>query len=129
MAPGEYISVLRNEFVAGEGSFLIQMRVDLVWDKAAFSRLTAAMLDCCKAYARDQRGADDETSLPVWLAEGFWYLSFCVRDWTTHPAWAARTAPEQGYYDDAYERLDALASWFFTGAPLYSDIEKGYAPM
>ncbi len=38
-----YLTVLRNEFEAGDDSFLIQLRPHLVWDKKSFSRLIAVM--------------------------------------------------------------------------------------
>lgn len=132
----DFISMLAREFSAdGKDTFLLQLRTDLNWDKAAFTRLTKAMLACCQAYdAQERRAAGvgesaDMTPLPRWLADGFWYLDAFVRDWTTHPAWTERTAREQDYYDAAYERLHALAYWFFTGDCPYLDPVKGFAPM
>ena len=131
----DYSSVLAHEFSAGEGSFLVQLRVQLTWNKVAFTRLTEAMLACCRAYDAHERhvagigyGAD-ATPLPRWLAEGFWYVGWFVRDWTTHPAWAERAALEQDYYDTAYERLFLLAEWFFTGDCPYTDPAQGFAPL
>jgi hypothetical protein len=72
--------------------------------------------------------AQDEM-LPRWLAEGFWYTPQFVRGWTTHPAWGKKTQTEPQYYEDAYQRLDDLAYWFFIGESLYLNPEKGYAPM
>src|SRR5262249_48927980 len=112
---------------AGEGSFLIQLRVQLAWDKAAFTRLTEVMLACCQTYdARERRAPGigsgaDTTPLPRWLAEGFRYVSTFVRDWTTPPAWQQTSVPEQDYYDAASERLHMLAAWFFTEDCPYSD--------
>ncbi|HEV2459141.1 MAG TPA: hypothetical protein VGS80_12330 [Ktedonobacterales bacterium] len=131
----DYSAVLAHELSAGEGSFLLQLRVQWTWDKAAFTRLTEAMLACCRAYdAHVRRAAGGgygaaATPLPRWLAEGFGYVSTFVREWTTHPAWAERTAPEQGYYDAAYRRLFMLAEWFFTGNCPYTDPDQGFAPM
>jgi hypothetical protein len=130
-----YLTVLAYEFSEGEGSFSSQLRLMLHWDRIAFTRLTEAMLACCQAY--DDQGklaghsnvADDDTLVPRWLAEGFWYTSSFVRDWTTHPAWAEKTRADQDYYDRAYERLDMLAYWFFTGASPSSDTAKTFAPM
>ena len=99
-------TILRREFSAEEGSFLLQLRVELVWDREAFSRLTKAMLD----YVRT---LEDRESLPRWAAEGFWYLSGVVRDWSTHANFPRRH-PE-AYYQAACERLDLLADWLFTG--------------
>jgi hypothetical protein len=130
-----YRDILKSEFAAEEGSFLLQIRVHMQWDAAAFSRLTQAMLECCEEFdARDKHTtgatyANDSSCLPRWLAEGFWYVSWFIRNWTTHPAWKDRTAPHQDYYDRAYERLHMLADWFFTGDCPYADPTKGFVPM
>lgn len=128
-----YTEVLWHEFTAEEGSFLLQLRCDLVWDRAAFSHLTEAMLACCKVYDRSQPPtlfgpAYDAEKVPRWLAEGFYYLSFFVRGWTTHPAWKNKTSQDQEYYDKAYERLSDLADWFFTGHSPYM-YGKGFEPL
>ena len=116
---GEYLSVLRNEFEAGEGSFLIQLRPHLVWDRASFTRLIAAMQQCCEESSK----AD---TLERWMAEGFWYVPRFVRDWTTHPAFP-RVHPA-AYFEKAYQRLDNLAYWFFFGESPYVD-GTGFEPM
>ena len=59
----EYITILRHEFSAEEGSFLLKLYVKNRWDKSAFDRLTEAMLQCCKHYMPDRY--TQETSLPV----------------------------------------------------------------
>ncbi len=69
----------------------------------------------------------NDTMLPRWLAEGFWYLSTFVRDHTSHPAWEHTIAREPGYFAHAYARLDALASWFFSGEYPWIDEEEGWA--
>lgn len=133
----EWYRVLQQEFNAHDGSFLLQLRSDLLWDKVAFSRLTSAMLECCKAY---DTGNDPPTThwpgspyydltLPRWLTEGFWYVSTFVRDHTSHPAWREKIAREPDYYDRAYERLFWLAEWFFTGRCPFLDPDKAFMPM
>lgn len=101
-----YIDVLRREFAGEDGSFLIQLRCNMNWDKESFSRLVDAMEACCKACERQQ-------SLERWTAEGFWYLSWFVKQWTEHPNFP-RPQPAR-YYEDALTRLDDLAFWFFMG--------------
>lgn len=131
----DYLAVLAREFVADEGTFLLQLRCDMTWDKVAFTRLTEAMLACCQAYDAAEKRAQgigfnrDETCLPRWLAEGFWWCSTFIREWTTHPAWVKRTRLEQEYFDKAYERLHDLAFWFFTGMSPYTNDGPGFAPM
>lgn len=139
-----YLTILAHEFRAGKGSFLIQLRINLRWDKEAFKRLTEAMYMCCKQYQYSQEQLDAEseqleqitdeqledeqftdayflqrqhTMLPRWIAEGFWYVPTFTRDWTSHPAWERVIAREPEYYQKAYQRLDDLASWFFDGHP------------
>ena len=109
-----YLEVLRHEFTASDGSFMIQLRPGLVWDKEAFSRLVTAMEACCKA-------CEGKDSLERWLVQGFWFVSWFVKDWTGHANFP-RPQPE-GYYKDAIDRLSDLAYWFFMG---HSPYEEGH---
>jgi hypothetical protein len=58
------LQLLRREFGAEDGSFLLQLRVDLLWDRAAFSRLEQAMRRVCASQESRQQ-------LGHWLVEGF----------------------------------------------------------
>ncbi len=111
--------VLRNEFEAGDDSFLITMRCGYEWDREAFSRLVAAMKQCCDETA-------EEDAIERWLADGFWYLSHIVRGTTQHPAFR-RPYPAE-YYEAAYVRLEDLASYFFSGHSPYLD-GYGFDPL
>jgi hypothetical protein len=151
-----YLTILAREFRAGEGSFLLQLRIEMYWDRDAFRRLTEAMRTCCKDYQysqeqlerdlkeqeqlteeqlEDEQFADEyslhknenDTMLPRWIADGFWYLSTFVRDHTSHPAWEQTIAREPEYFSHAYARLDDLADWFFSGQCPWIDEEKGWA--
>ncbi len=114
-----YLEVLRQEFDAEDGSFLLQLRVKYVWDKAAFTRLTEAMRVCCERHA-------DAVTLERWLTEGFWYLYDFVRGHSTHPDFPR--VYDEAYYAAAYERLWALASWFLMGLNPYLD-GHGFEPL
>ena len=59
----EYISILKHEFSAEEGSFLLQLRIRSHWDTSAFDRLTKVMLQCRKLCKPNH--STQETSLPV----------------------------------------------------------------
>jgi hypothetical protein len=109
-----HVDVLRREFAAEDGSFLIQLRPNLTWDKQAFSRLVTAMEACCQAY----EGRD---TMERWVVEGFWFMSWFVKDWTTHLNFPRPQPPE--YHEKALERLNDLAYWFFSG---HSPYEKGH---
>lgn len=102
--------ILRHEFEAGEGSFLIQLRSDLKWDKAAFTRMTQEMRDCAAAH----EGCE---TIERWIAEGFWYVEGFVRDWSSHANFPREF--EDSYYEDAYERLRDLSYWLFMGESPY----------
>ena len=68
-------SILRSEFEGLENSaFLLQLRINLTWDVAAFSRLITAMEACALAH-------EEASTLPRWIAEGFWYYGYFVREW------------------------------------------------
>lgn len=115
----DYLFVLRNEFEAGDGSFLTHLRPNFEWDKASFTRLITAMQKCCEKYSA-------EDTLDRWMVSGFWYVPAFVRDWTTHQNFPRIHAPE--YYEKAYRRLDDLACWFFVGESPYEDY-LGFEPI
>ncbi|MGV9608604.1 hypothetical protein ACWDR2_33425 [Streptomyces sp. NPDC003631] len=101
--------VLRRELMSEDG-FLLKLRTDLSWDRAAFTRLDRAMRAVCEEY----EGADQ---LDRDLAEGFHALATWVPEWTSHPNFP-RPEPES-YYTACLERLSLLAYWFFTGGSPY----------
>jgi hypothetical protein len=106
------LELLRREFSAEDGSFLLQLRTDLHWDRQAFSRLEQAMRrTCTRLESRDQ--------LDRWLAEGYWYLSEVVPDHTRHPNFPQPEPAE--YHQAAIKRLWDLQYWFVTGQSPYLD--------
>jgi hypothetical protein len=106
----EALSTLRNEFDARDGSFLSLLRIDLVWSDAAFTRLTGAM----QTYLASDR---EKENLERWVAEGFWYLSHFVKDWTSNASFPKEFST--AYYESAFERLYDLAHWLFVGESPY----------
>jgi hypothetical protein len=108
MTPRE---ILRREFDAEEGSFLIQARCHANWDWDAFRRLTSAMYDV----ADEVRG---QPSIETWIAQGFWFCDTWIRAHTSHPNFPR---PPEEAYQDALELLDNLAYFLFTGLNPYND--------
>lgn len=106
----DYLVVLKGEFDAEDGSFLIQLRCDLEWSKDDFQRLVNAMQKYLERHPATE-------SIERWIASGFWYLDHFAKDWTSHPDFPRRH--EQDYYERAYERLHELADWLFTGESPY----------
>ena len=103
--------VLKREFDAEEGSFLLRMRCELDWDWQAYRRLTSAMYDV----ADEARG---QASIETWVAQGFWFVDTSVRDWTGHPSFPR---PSEEEYRDAIQLLHDLAWFLFTGESPYED--------
>jgi hypothetical protein len=112
----DYAAVLRREFAAEEGSFLLKLRCELEWDREAFSRLVGAMEQCAVAHEGRQE-------IERWVANGFWYLERFVPEWTSHPDFPR--PDDKGYYQEAYGRFSDLAYWLFFGESPY----KGGGPL
>jgi hypothetical protein len=108
----DWQAILRSEFDAEEGSFLLKMRCELAWDVDVFERVSSAMASCCRA-------KEGDGLIERWISEGFWYYSWAVKDWTTHPNFPRYHVAE--YYQAAYEYLNDLAFWFFVGESPWTD--------
>ena len=106
----QIIAALQGAFFANEGAFLLQLRCDLIWSKQAFERLIQSM----QAHLESER---DKENIERWVAEGFWYLSHFVKDWTSHEDFPKPFA--SNYYESAYERLYDLSYRLFFGEPPY----------
>jgi len=103
--------ILRREFEAGEGSFLLRARSRYEWDWDAFRRLTSAMYDV----ADEVKG---QPSIETWIAEGFWFCDTWVRCHTSHPSFPR---PPEEAYRDALDLLHNLVYFLFTGLNPYKD--------
>ena len=103
--------ILRREFEAEEGSFLLQVRGRLKWDWDAFRRLTSAMYDVADEARR-------QPSIETWIAQGFWFCDTWIRDWTTHPNFPR---PPEDAYQEAIELVHNLADFLFFGESPYKD--------
>jgi hypothetical protein len=101
----DWEQVLRREFAAEDGSFLLRLR-GLVWDDAAFAQLIAAMKQCAADY-------EGRTAIDRWVAEGFWFTSQFVLEHAGHPSFP-RPGGNDGY-EQACERLRDLCHWLFVG--------------
>jgi len=103
--------ILRREFDAEEGSFLVQARCKLSWDWDAFRRLTSAMYDV----ADEARG---QPSIETWIAHGFWFCDTWIPDWTSHPNFPR---PSEEAYRHAIELIHNLAYFLFIGESPYKN--------
>ncbi|WP_090436669.1 hypothetical protein [Duganella sp. CF458] len=112
MTTPDHILVLKEELQGEDGSFLIELRCNLKWNKKAFIRLIRAMQDYIERRPKSE-------SLERWVAEGFWFLDHFVKEWSSHASFSRPY--ERQYYEDAYERLHDLAYWLFVGESPYED--------
>lgn len=106
------IETLEGEFRAEEGSFLLRLRSDLTWDRAAFTRLERAMRAVCAHF-------QSTSQLDRWLADGFYEVATAVPGWTTHPNFPRPTPA--AYHEACLERIGDLADWFFRGESSYDE--------
>jgi len=106
----DFMVILKNEFDAGEDSFLIKLRPNLEWNKEAFDRLTSAMKLCVEEES-------SKAKLERWTAFGFWFIPRFVRSWVEHPDFPKPYTAD--YYEKAFTRLDDLAYWYFMGTSPY----------
>jgi hypothetical protein len=101
-----YLNVLKNEFSAEENSFLFEFRCNLIWNQQSFVHLVSAMYECCEKQKTNK-------VVEKWIAEGFWYCSSFIKDWSTHSNFPKIYSSE--YYEKSYNLLNDLAFYFFTG--------------
>ena len=106
MSPRE---ILKREFDAEDGSFLIRARSELTWDGAAFRRLTSAMFDV----ASEDRG---KPSIETWIASGFWFIDTWIGDWTGHPHFPR---PPEAEHGEAIQLIHDLCFYLFIGESPY----------
>jgi hypothetical protein len=97
---------LAEEVDSPENVFLLELRPNMNWKKDCFHQLVREMYQCCEKY-------ESKETLEKWIAEGFWYLSTFVKDWTTHPNFPKQHSND--YYEKSYILLEELAFYFFTG--------------
>jgi hypothetical protein len=106
VAMPSYRDILKKEFSAQDGSFLLRLHVWNDWDRHAFTRVTTAMCECCET----QEGQE---TIERWLADGFWTVYGevigCVE--RNYP----RPAPRPDYFKKAVARVHELAYWYFSG--------------
>src|SRR5689334_4982493 len=102
--------ILKSEFEAEKGSFILQAR-RYEWDWDAFRRLTSAMYDV----AEEVKG---QPTIETWIAEGFWFCDTWIRGHTSHSNFPR---PPEDAYREALALLNHLASFLFTGQSPFKD--------
>lgn len=112
MPTPDHLLILKEELQAEDGSFLLELRCNLHWNKKAFARLISAMQEYVEKRPKSE-------SLERWVAEGFWHLDHFVEEWSSHASFPRPHG--QQYYEDAYERLHDLAYWLFVGESPHLD--------
>ncbi len=106
----DYLTILRKELDAEEGSFLLKFRCFADWDKVAFARLIRAMEQC----AREHEGRD---VIETWIARGFWFLETTTTGLVNRPE--RKPSADDDYYRRGCARLGDLSYWLFFGESPY----------
>lgn len=89
---------LLYEFRGEENSFLIAIRCDLEWSHAKFVKLLNTMNNYCK-----QKHSSDP--LDKEIAQGFWFVSWYIKDWTSHSGFRNANKFHDDYYTHSYELI------------------------
>ncbi|HEY8026798.1 MAG TPA: hypothetical protein VIF60_19820 [Burkholderiaceae bacterium] len=103
--------ILKSEFDAEDGTFLLIARCQLSWDKNAFKWLTAVMYDVAA-------NVNKSNEIPKWIANGFWFCDKWIPEWTSHPNFLR---PDDRYYKKSCELIHDLAYFLFNGESPYED--------
>ena len=102
---------LIEEFEAGEGSFLLRLRTELIWDWDAFYRCTSLVYDVACI-------SNGSKSIDTPIAQGFWMMDTWVREWTSHESF---NRPKNVEYEQALLLLHELTQFLFEGVSPYQD--------
>lgn len=114
----ELTEELLYEFRGEENSFLITIRCDLKWSHTKFVKLINTMRDYCK-----QKQSNDP--LDKEIAQGFWFVSWFIKDWTSHPDFRKANKFSEDYFNQSYELIYDLSYWYFMEESIYSE-EKDF---
>ncbi|AWI04658.1 hypothetical protein [Clostridium drakei] len=107
---------LLHEF-RGEGNcFLISIRCDLEWSHNKFINLLNSMRDYCK-----QMQSSDP--LDKEITQGFWFVSWYIKDWTSHSNFRNINKFSEEYYSQSYELICDLSYWYFMNEPIFVEEE------
>lgn len=112
----ELTEELLYEFNGEENSFLITIRCDLEWSHAKFIKLLNTMRDYCK-----QKQSRDP--LDKEIAQGFWFVTWFIKDWTSHSGFRNGNKFSDDYYTQSYKFIHDLSYWYFMNEPIYVEEE------
>lgn len=101
---------LKNELNAEEGSFLLGLRINLIWDHTSFINL---MNEIHKEF----KNTKNNLELNREIANGVWYISHFIKDWSEHENFP-KVFPSE-YYLKAYTLIDDISYEYFMGQSIY----------
>lgn len=106
------IDELLYEFRGEKESFLITIRCDLEWSHDKFIKFLSTIRNYCK-HRQLSNQLDKE------IAQGFWFISWFIKDWTSHPDFRKANKFSDNYYTESYELIHDLSWWYFMEEPIY----------
>lgn len=113
----EITEVLLYEFRGEENTFLITIRCDLEWSHTKFIEFLNSMRNYCK-HKQEEDPLDKE------IAQGFWFVSSYIREWTSHPDFRKANKFSDDYYTQSYDLIYDLSYWYFMEEPIFIEEEE-----
>lgn len=101
---------LIEELNVEDGSFLIELRINLNWNHVSFINLLNKLYEECQ-------NRENDRMLSREIAGGIWYISTFVKDWSQHEDFPKKFSKE--YYELAYDLINDLTYHYFVGESLY----------
>ncbi|MDP4177122.1 MAG: hypothetical protein Q8900_02115 [Bacillota bacterium] len=103
----KYINDLLDELKGEENSFILNIRCKIEWKHDSFIKLVRIMRYYCS-------NRENEEKLDKNIAEGFWFVSWFIKDWTSHENFRKTNKFPDEYFNKAYEIIFDLCYWYFT---------------
>lgn len=106
---------LKDELNAEDGSFLLELRTNLIWNHNSFINLLTEI-------NREYKRTKEDSKLSREIASGIWYISDLIKSWTEHENFPKKHSAE--YYEKSFELINDLAySYFMSESPYQSENE------
>lgn len=101
-------SKLLYELQGEKNSFLISIRVHLEWDHSK-------LMDVLNLMYKYILNSEVNELLERDVANGFWFFSNFVKDWSSHEGFRHANQYSEEYFNQAYEVIYFLSDWYFSG--------------
>jgi hypothetical protein len=66
----------------------------------------------------------EDDKLERFFANGFWYFSHFIKDWSTHENFREKNNFPIEYYNEVYELIYNFSYWYFMKEPAFCNSEE-----